>query len=233
MSHFLKEAGYHLDNTSDLARVIRVPGTVNRKTEPVPVQVMEYYPDRRYGYRELYETIEKLYSELPKTQAPPGGGQKSQPANYPPARAELILDRCAFLRHCKDNAATLPEPDWYAMVTIIVRTEEGPDLVHELSAPYPGYDPKETDQKIDHALKDTGPMTCQGIQEKCGGKYCQGCRWNGKIKSPVVLGHQVHAPIGPFVLWFVGADMDSIYNALDGIRAPQFSRIHPIKPSII
>jgi hypothetical protein len=39
--------GWRIDNTSDLARVMRPPGTWNRKLEPVPVRLMEV--DRHEG----------------------------------------------------------------------------------------------------------------------------------------------------------------------------------------
>ncbi len=185
MANFFKKAGYHLDNTSDLARVIRVPGTVNRKREPVPVRLLESYPKRRYSFKELNLVIEKLYSELP---APPGEQKTSTPADYPPASAELILNRCAFMRHCRDDATSLPEPDWYyGVVSVLSRTEEVDEVIHAVSSAYPGYTVEETNEKIAHALK-TGPTTCGVIQEKCGDSYCRECRFNGKITSPVLLG---------------------------------------------
>ena len=48
-----RRRGWHVDNTSDLARVLRVPGTVNRKREPVPVRLVECHPERRYTPAEL------------------------------------------------------------------------------------------------------------------------------------------------------------------------------------
>jgi hypothetical protein len=41
--------GWHVDGTADLARVLRVPGTLNHKTDPPkPVRVVEWRPDLRY-----------------------------------------------------------------------------------------------------------------------------------------------------------------------------------------
>lgn len=36
-----RERGWRLDNTSDLARVLRVPGTINYKRNPKPVEVIQ------------------------------------------------------------------------------------------------------------------------------------------------------------------------------------------------
>jgi hypothetical protein len=56
--------------------------------------------------------------------------------------------------------------------------------VHRLSAPYPGYTVEETEAKIDHALKDTGPHTCAWVQAE-GFRGCPpgGCG----VKAPIGL----------------------------------------------
>jgi len=47
------EHGWTLDSTHDLARVMRLPGTTNRKTEPVPVVIEELEPRLRYAPDDL------------------------------------------------------------------------------------------------------------------------------------------------------------------------------------
>lgn len=42
-------SGWHVDSTFDLARVLRLPGTWNRKAEPVSVRILEADPQRRYN----------------------------------------------------------------------------------------------------------------------------------------------------------------------------------------
>ena len=43
------KSGWHLENLGDLARVLRLPGTLNHKGAPVRVRILESYPDRRYN----------------------------------------------------------------------------------------------------------------------------------------------------------------------------------------
>jgi hypothetical protein len=93
---------------------------------------------------------------------------------------------CPFIVHCKDNAAELPEPLWYAMISNLCRFDGGRDIIHEYSMPYPNYSQSETDKKIDHAIKDTGPHTCQWIRDNGFD-----CPWLGKceVKSPAGLAY--------------------------------------------
>ncbi|SHF70570.1 Protein of unknown function [Desulfofundulus australicus DSM 11792] len=176
--------GWKLDNTSDLARVLRVPGTLNHKgAEPVPVRVLEFEPARRYGYKEIAQAIDALAAKVPRQER--GTTRREPTGEEDRPEAALILERCAFIRHCRDDAAALSEPEWYAMLTIMARTDGGPELCHELSRPYPKYNPRETDEKIKHALEDTGPYTCQRIRQDFGA-YCRGCQ--ERVTSPIVLG---------------------------------------------
>ncbi|MCL5957860.1 MAG: hypothetical protein M1358_00855, partial [Chloroflexi bacterium] len=79
--------GYTIDNTSDLARVLRVPGTVNRKLSPVPVYVVEMDPARRYDPTE-FEPLLLTADFVPSR--PSGNGHK------PPSAAPVPLGRAAL-----------------------------------------------------------------------------------------------------------------------------------------
>lgn len=54
-----KDAGYHVDNVFDLARIMRAPGTTNRKLDtPRPVRLIFADWTRRYGISELRDQLE-------------------------------------------------------------------------------------------------------------------------------------------------------------------------------
>ena len=79
----------------------------------------------------------------------------------------IVLHECDFIKHCRDDAATLSEHDWYAMITNLANFEGGTDLIHRLSSGYPGYNENETQKKINHYLDSgTRPMLCKTIAEK-------------------------------------------------------------------
>lgn len=176
--------GWKLDSTADLTRVLRLPGMLNHKYDPAAtVKILEFHPDRRYTRDEITEAIQTLAAKVPKKGQATTKRQETTTDNSP-ADADVILGSCAFLQHCRENTATLPEPEWYAMVSIIARTTGGEALCHELSRAYPSYSERETDEKIRHAVNDTGPYTCERIQAD----FCQCTDCKENVASPIVLG---------------------------------------------
>ena len=94
-----------------------------------------------------------------------------------------LVEACAFLRHCRDDAGTLPEPEWYQGICLLANQYGGPDLIHKLSLSYPKYSKKETNAKILHALHDCpGPPTCSTIQ-----KDWPGCDVSCGVTTPLGL----------------------------------------------
>lgn len=182
-----REVGWTIDNTSDLARILRLPGTFNTKLEERhPVEVVGWYPGRRYVPSEF----EPYLVEATKTsKAKPSGD-----GGDPPSDIEAILQGCAWMQHCYDDREALPEPEWYAALSILGRSSrgaaDGRTLTHEWSDAYPGYSREETDEKLDQALRASGPRTCTSIADQLGarGRYCSACPHFGKITSPIVLG---------------------------------------------
>lgn len=175
-----KDLGYKIDNTHDLARLLRVPGTSNFKNVFVdkPVTIIRHNEQCRYTPGEL----EKYKIEVKKS-AP------TEVVTYQTAEIQPILDNCPWIRHCRDDAVTLSEPEWYAMLSITARCIDGYNLSHEWSRPYPRYNYNETEKKINHALNSSGPRFCKNIQENLGGhSYCNSCNYRNLIKSPIVLG---------------------------------------------
>ena len=183
---FAKETnGWKLDNTSDLARVLRIPGSMNHKNKETikPVTILGA-TNQRYSMQELETSIRKLESQV-ASEAQPTPIVDTMDRK---AILEPILEGCAFMKYCQDNAERLPEPDWYKMITVVAKTAEGPTTAHEWSKKDPRYSYEETEAKIQHALHDTGPVTCQKIQEEHGMEFCQGCPFFEKVQSPIVIG---------------------------------------------
>jgi len=102
---------------------------------------------------------------------------------------ERIEEQCAFMRHCRDDAADLPENEWYAWLSILARCKDGNRLAHEIGSAYEKYSPAETNEKFQRAATETGPRRCENIRTFC--TACSGCTVGapvGEITSPVQLG---------------------------------------------
>jgi len=159
-------AQFHGDKTCiNESRVLRLPGFYHCKEEPVMVECIHYRPELRYTQAQLMEHLPKVEEE---PTAPAVGLTKGTRLGL-----SMVMKRCAFIRHCKDNAATLSEHDWYSMITNLAVFEGGDRAIHELSAGYPKYKAAETQDKIRHFLgSGTKPITCKSIAEK--GFVCPG-----------------------------------------------------------
>lgn len=171
--------GWKLDSTHDLARVLRLPGTTNYKSDPVPVTVIHSDESARYNYYD----IDGFLPDAPQaatTQARPGKFER-RPGDGP---ASKLFDNCAFVRQFLDPSRKRPEPEWVAAVTNIVRCTDGPQVIHDIVRPFlgPKYSEKTTDEKIAHCLNNMSPTTCDYIRAT---HQFQGCPPEGcGVKSP-------------------------------------------------
>ncbi|GAI69590.1 unnamed protein product, partial [marine sediment metagenome] len=71
--------------------------------------------------------------------------QEEEPDKLNKIAVKKLLETCAFLKHCRKNAAALPEPHWWSMVHVLaVFGDLGREKIHELSKSYTRYTEKET-----------------------------------------------------------------------------------------
>lgn len=99
--------------------------------------------------------------------------------------AKGVQEGCGFLKWCKENQGEVREPEWYAMLSIIGRLPEGFQLAHEYSNEHPSYNRYETENKIEQAVANSGPRTCDNISTMFNG--CKSCKHYGKITSPIQI----------------------------------------------
>lgn len=100
------------------------------------------------------------------------------------------LESCLFIQHCQKEAASLPEPLWYAAACNLAVTDGGREFFHMISGPHPDYTPADADKKFDHAAKGDKPHTCRAIAEQ--GFKCPVMQQDGRChihggKAPAVF----------------------------------------------
>jgi hypothetical protein len=188
--------GWELDKTSDLARVIRVAGTLNHKSSPPkPVSLWEGNAAAAGAVlsRDDFERLaaegsrragKKAARAVPALQASHSGPSGE---NAPLASFESIRQGCRFVDHWVKKAAELIEPEWKAGIDIVVHCKGGEQIVHDVSEADPRYSTEETQAKIDRA-KEIKPRTCANIAECHAG--CETCPYRFTIHSPIALGYR-------------------------------------------
>ena len=220
--------GWQIDHTADLGRLLRLPGTLNHKAmKPLPVTI-EHFPlvavpgpgetaDWRYDpsdFDVLEDPPSRDRGERPwRDGSGPGGGAQDgnggdgsgrggagrDQHRWRPADFRRVYEGCSWIRHCYQDRTTLPEPEWYAALSIVGRCAtpdaDGRRLAHRISRDHPGYSVRKTDDKLDHALDAGGPRTCRDLAHERGAlaDHCRQCPHFGNIRSPISLGN-VQAP---------------------------------------
>jgi len=115
----------------------------------------------------------RLAQEAPKKTTPVEEYlEGKQSAKFNEIAVRKLLENCAFIQYCRDNAVSLTEPYWWAMVhNLAVFGQVGEETAHELSKPYPQYTEAKTNQKIEEAHKQRmqgkSPHLCDNIGFTC------------------------------------------------------------------
>ncbi|MDR3562100.1 MAG: DUF927 domain-containing protein [Negativicutes bacterium] len=173
------ERGYEMDNTGDLARILRVPETLNLKdpSNPKEVKIISDLEDiPRYAIEQFPQCEETVGGKT--------GGNEVGTEGLIEGDVNVVVRRCPFIQHCIKEANNLKEPLWHAAIDNIALVKDVDDFIHEMSRPHSKYSADETNEKISHAREKPTPHTCRFIQgEKIGFRGCPpgGC----PVEAPI------------------------------------------------
>lgn len=165
-----KKRGWRIDNVYDLARILRVPGTINHKLKDGAMCEVIESNLKRYSLEKFSQYVHCNDIIAPIVKNAQG--------------VEKVAQNCEFIKYCVKNAADLPEPLWHAMVTNIAPLKWGNDSVHQFSKNYPKYSFYETERKIERAISENKPHTCEYIKNNLNFD----CGKNCFVKAPIVYG---------------------------------------------
>lgn len=176
--------------TTDIASILRPIGTNWQKEEPYRPVVLLHDAEPIPAKRLMAAVIKYRQPTPAKTHDFGEEWSSGTKANYPPSSAERIVQFCATLKYVADARGDVPEPEWRAMLGLVKHTVEGDAQAHAWSQGYSSYDEDETQRKLD--AWTAGPTTCEHFSGLCS--TCTGCRFQGKVKSPIQLGYSDEAP---------------------------------------
>ena len=174
--------------TGDCAAVLRAIGTTNKKASP-PAPVVALTLATSYSSDKLASILSAYAHSIP-TRSGPSSLSSALTVKYewPLAKAGLIAQKCKQVYDIATCGGNVEEPLWYAALGIAAYCEESEHVADAWSSGYPGYNKKETHKKLEQwKSKVEGPTTCTRF-EALNPSGCKGCKFKGKIGSPVKLG---------------------------------------------
>ena len=182
--------------TADVASVLRPIGTNNDKTVKglgiKPVGLIGTPILEPIGFTTWLKKLIELRDEygvvVPKGKEPSKNSALSGGMDYAPSDANKIANRCQQIRIFREEmGANQDEPLWRACLGVVGFCEDGEEFAKVWSSGYEGYDEDNTLEKLDNWMANAGPTSCEHFKG-CNPKGCEGCVWQGKITSPIVLG---------------------------------------------
>ena len=174
--------------TADEARILRVPGTLNFKTDP-PAEVSVLVYAKPIEFSSFKDALGPIKGTSPVEKLPLNGLTLALMGNQEHRFKTIMLKTaqgkgCAQLEYIATHQAEVEEPLWRAGLSIAAYCVDKEVAIHKLSDEHPDYDHNRTVEKTNEIK---GPYTCDKFEGlRSGG--CAECPHKGKIKSPIVLG---------------------------------------------
>ncbi|WP_156466903.1 DUF5906 domain-containing protein [Rhizobium sp. Leaf384] len=194
-----KKKRWKLDNTADLARVLRYPGTWNRKRSiAAPVQLVSADGNLRYCAAELDEWVTKTHPRAAALDAAiVANNLKTTDHNDRRKVADFdnIKTNCALVADWAArmmDGAHLPEPEWHHFLSIAGACEDGETIARDLSV---------IDNRFNEAefaaymARRSPPHKCETIQSTCGTEKCADCPLMDQDRSPITFGYGLPSDI--------------------------------------
>lgn len=225
--------------TVDCARILRVPGTYNCKTNPPKPVYIGLLQEEDIDFAADLKPLLDLAPAAKTNGSGAAATKKIETADafkhldprhhlndsiideYPPLPFPPIKAGCGWLRHVHDTGGRdQNQPLWWMALKCGIYLENGRALAHEFSNKYDGYTREKTDAKFDEVCKvkqekDLGYPQCKTIHDSIPGgcTQCKSCPYWGKIKSPFNLAPQYQES--------AAVDIDKELEALGGRCPPE------------
>lgn len=198
--------------TVDGARILRVPGTMNRKREPNTEVTLEVASLGDQTPIALMRQALAPYGGSNVVQLRPGtplltgspnddlaAGLEKRQAR--PVVLSSTAAECGFVREAlSTGGASFAYPLWHLTTLLAVFAEDGQNMAHEMAKGHPGYDHASTDalyqrKVLDRDARNLGWPSCSTIQNQgCG--HCATCPHLAAGKSPLNFGQVATMPFG-------------------------------------
>ena len=194
------ERGMLIDEvvSADAARLMRVPGTNNYRYDPPSPSVLltEVETHDFSVLRPALGEVEKPFklSDVDKGLDPDTKAIfEKRRNNFEYDFSQIVVTSlqgtgCAQIKYIVENAASCPEPLWYAGLSVAVRCRDGGTAIHRMSEGHPDYTSADTERKAQQSLREANwAHGCEAFERE-NRDGCAGCPHRGRITGPIELG---------------------------------------------
>lgn len=198
-----KQHGLKCDTqcTVDGARILRVPDTFNRKSEPArPVRVAGTPTDFDYSVERIAQALEPYKTIAPQPALPPrppirGASDLSMGVDMgaaAPVDLKSVARSCGFIYDAiNDSGKDFSNPLWNLTTLIATFAQDGRRMAHVMALSHPGYTKESTDELYDRKERERqnkglGWPSCRSISG-AGAIQCASCPHFAANRSPLNL----------------------------------------------
>ena len=198
-----KEHGLNADPgiTADMSRVLRLPGSYNRKDMNNPKPCTASKIGDVIPVESLTAVLLTVPAQAKLTISSALSGEASDDlrgnVGNKPSFMKQVVARCQYFGHLAETGGkNCDEPMWMQAINVCTFAEDGPEWSHIISRGHSDYSEETTDAKYAHRLQVQGAQPeisatrCETLEsvDSTGCDLCDGCEYKGKIKSPIQLG---------------------------------------------
>lgn len=202
LANACKQLGLHVDTacTEDVARVLRVPGTKNFKTNPARdvFMMQQGVACSIASFMEPLEpylsvtTVNELGFTVPKhiqMDSVTKALLNNKVSNFSAIMKKSLKGvGCHQLAKIYREQETIDYNLWRGGLSIAINCEDGAKAIHKLSSKHPEYTPEATERKAQDSIDK--PYRCETFAGFFN-EGCNGCQYSGRISSPIQLGVHV------------------------------------------
>jgi Domain of unknown function (DUF927) len=217
--------------TSDAARLMRCPDTINYRYDPLRTACVVSDDIHVYDLDEFkdflatqnvgadQDVLAKVKKGLDEDTLAMKKMDNVDWVFQKIAIRSLEGDGCQQIKFLLENQQDAPRDQWAGGLTIAVHCVDGATAIHDMSNEYDKYDPKETEKT---ARSFGGPRTCEWFTNNFP-EHCEGCKHRGKINTPLVLGKTIKE----------ATEETSIPNTQESVRETQSTKTIPVFPDYL
>jgi hypothetical protein len=175
----------------EAARVLRIPGTFNFKGEvPLPVVVYDVGDITPIEtFRELLHVEDAITIDFERPTGELNEFTKSLLNNTTKKFKNIMIrgeEGCLQLLHAYQNQNAVGYDYWRDVLSITAFCDDSHKASHMMCNKAESYDPAGVDAKVKNLQLTGAPHFCATF-EKNNPNGCNGCKWKGKINTPIKL----------------------------------------------